>query len=95
MGNLIDLILTIFTVRNSSCGKVMFLQVSVCEEGRGVDPPGQTPLLGRHPLPETPPRTGTPWANIPTPPETATAADSTHPTGMHSCKFSFQNKNSV
>ena len=48
-------------VRNSSCGKVMFLQVSVClQVGRctlplGRHPPGQTPPLpgqtppGRHP----------------------------------------------
>ena len=33
------------------------------------------------------------WADTPyldTPPETATAADGTHPTGMHSCWFIFQ-----
>ena len=32
-----------FTIRNSSCGKVMFSQVSVCPQGGGVHPPGQTP----------------------------------------------------
>ena len=50
-----------------SCGKVMFLHLSVILGGctPQVDhPPGRhTPLL----------------------PETATAADGTHPTGMHSC----------
>ena len=60
----------IITVPNSSCGKVMFSQVSVClSMGRrctparaDTPPPGQTP-----------------------PYQTATAADGTHPTGMHSC----------
>ena len=54
-------------------------------------PSGQTPLwadtpLGRHPRADTPP--GRPpcpvHARIHTPPA-ATAADGTHPTGMHSC----------
>ena len=39
----------------------------------GQIPPGWTPLLGRPPG-QTPPS-----------PETATAADGTHPTRMHSC----------
>ena len=46
------------SVRNSSCGKVMFSQASVILSTRGeVYPPGQTPLsqtpptLGRYPLP--------------------------------------------
>ena len=51
-------------------GKVMFLQVSVCPQG-GVYTP-----LGRHP---PPPRQTPPWTDTP-PPETATAADGTHPT---------------
>ena len=38
-----------FTVRNSSCGKVMFSQVSVCPWGR-CTPPGRHP-----PLADTPP----------------------------------------
>ena len=53
-----------------SCGKVMFLHLSVILSRGGVclsacwdTPPGQTP----------PPQ------------QTATAADGTHPTGMHSC----------
>ena len=37
------------TVRNSSCGKVMFLQVSVCPHGGGVHPRADTHPLGRHP----------------------------------------------
>ena len=62
----------------SSCGKVMFLQLSVI-----LFPPRQTP-----------PRQTPSWADIPgqTPPgrhppprEMATAADGTHPTGMYSC----------
>ena len=65
-------------------------------------PPRQTPLpLGRHPQADTPgrhpPGRRTPPADTypaptPHPPEAATAADGTHPTGMHSCfntKFSF------
>ena len=42
----------------------------------GPPPPGQTPPAGRH----------TPWqADTPPHPGTATAADGTHPTEMHSC----------
>ena len=40
----------IITVSNSSCGKVMFLQVSVCPQGGGAHP-----SLGRHP----------PWHTLP------------------------------
>ena len=42
----------IITVRNSSCGKVMFLQVSVCPQGEVYTPSPQAdthPSLGRHP----------------------------------------------
>ena len=42
------------TVRNSSCGKVMFLHLSVHRE---CTPPGQTPPKGRHPQIH-PPRDG-------------------------------------
>ena len=57
-----------------SCGKVMFLQLSFCPRGRVCQtPPRQTP-----PLVDTPP-------DRHPQPETATAADDTHPTGMHSC----------
>ena len=54
----------------------------------GRHPPWQTPPLGRHPLGRHPPgqtspaRQTPPWADIP---PMATAADGTHPTGMHSC----------
>ena len=66
---------TSIIVRNSSCGKVMFSQVFVCPQGRGIhpheaDPPGRHPIP--HPLGQTPPKM-------------ATAADDMHPTGMHSC----------
>ena len=66
-----------------SCGKVMFLHLSVSHSvhrrgvvvypsmHRGRHPPGQTDI---------PAYTG---ADTPLP--TATAADGTHPTGMHSC----------
>ena len=59
-----------------SCGKVMFLHVSVILFTGGVwqaDTPGSThthPMADRDPSPTH---------------GTATAADGTHPTGMHSC----------
>ena len=59
-----------------SCGKVMFSQASVILFAGGCleDTP-----LGRHPH-------GQPTPNGQTPPQqTATAADGTHPTGVHSC----------
>ena len=43
------------SVRNNSCIKVMFSQVSVCPQGGGVHPLGRHTLLGRHP----------PWADTP------------------------------
>ena len=105
----------IFIVRKRSCGKVMFLHLSVIlfTEGGGVclwvhavyshleDIPGQTDPLADTPPPEadtpigrhSPSQTHTfrgrhpPRADIPPGkhPDTATAADGTHPTGMHSC----------
>ena len=41
--------------------------------------------LGRHLPRQTPPRQTPLWADPPSPSEMATAADGTHPTGMHSC----------
>ena len=63
---------SLVTVRNE-VAKVMFLQVSVCPRG------GSLPqcMLGYH----IPPGSKHP----PRPQQTATAADGTHPTGMHSC----------
>ena len=62
----------------------MFSQASVCPRaGEGVHPPRQT-APGQTPL-GTPPRADTPQADTDTPPEMATAAGGTHPTGMHSC----------
>ena len=61
----------IITVRNSSCGKVMFSQVSVCPRGRGVHPPGrqtppgQTPAGKIHPRQTHPLGRHTPWADTP------------------------------
>ena len=113
----------VFTVRNSSCGKVMFSQAYVknsvrgggcvfqhalgrgsvcpvgvclgyvCPEGclaggcrpkRGVSAQGYTPpgIRGRHP----------PGPEADTL-KTATAADSTHPTGLHSCSLKLLGKN--
>ena len=68
------------TVRKRSCGKVKFSQAcvknSVHRRG-GVHPPGRPP----------PPPEQTPPQAPPPPQETATAADGTHPTGMHSCSI--------
>ena len=86
---------SIFTVRNSSCGKVMFSQASVCLStgGRGgVQPLGQNHLPARHTPPwtdtpgHTPPRqTHTPLARHPppgdTPGQNPTQADT--PVGRH------------
>ena len=49
---------------------------------------GQAPP-GRHPPGQTPPGQTPPQADTPgqTPTPTATAADGTHPTGMHSCLY--------
>ena len=83
--------LNIFTVTNSSCGKVMFSQACVKNSVHGGfswlhagihtplgrHPPGQTPPLGRHPSGKHPRGRH--------PSETANAADGTHPTEMHSC----------
>ena len=46
--------ISFITVRNSSCEKVMFSQVSVCPQGGGVHPQAHIPL-GRHPQADTPP----------------------------------------
>ena len=72
----------IFTARKRSCGKVMFLHLSISYSvhGGGGSLYDVTSLsdrdtpLGRHPPEQTTPH-----------PETATAADGTYPTGMHSC----------
>ena len=66
-----------------SCGKVMFLHVSVILFTGGGR---QTPLAGRHPLP--PPLGRHPPAGRHNLPGTPTPVDGTHPTGMHSC-FNF------
>ena len=72
----------IFTVRKSSCGKVMFSQACVKNSVRGwCTPPWQPPSPGRHPNP--PPAMQIPPGQ--TSPKMATVADGTHPTGMHSC----------
>ena len=72
---------------NEVWGKVMFLQVSVIlsTEGGGGLPKC---MLGYTPLPRrsTPPAKEIPPPPAPPPtPEIATAADGTHPTGMHVC----------
>ena len=88
----------LINVRNSSCGKVMFLHLSVilfmgwgCL-GRHL-PSADTPQADSPPPEHTTPRqTHPPWhppGRHPPGrhllPETATAADGKHPTGMHSC----------
>ena len=79
----------IFTVRNISCGKAMFSQACVKNSVHsGVYPRADTPL-GRHPHPRADTLLGKhpapPGKQLHLPPETATAEDGTHPTGMHSC----------
>ena len=79
----------IFTVLNE-VAKVMFLQTCVCSHGGGV-------CLSAC-WDTTPPGKDTPWSRHPSrsrhpPGETATAADGTHPTGMHSCYYSPLDKN--
>ena len=79
-----------------SATKVMFLQVSVCPRGmvsqhalqqvsRGVSAPGG-PLRGGGCL-----LRGDVCVETPPPPkQTATVANGTHPTGMHSCTFKYR-----
>ena len=70
-----------------SCDKVMFLHRSVILSTGGVSQHAlrQTPP-GRHPARQTHPgQAHTPPGQTPPPQETATAADGTHRTGMHSC----------
>ena len=57
------------------------------------DPQAATPL-GRHPWTDTPGQIPHPWADTPPPRKTDTAADGTHPTGMHSCLYKFLEGNS-
>ena len=56
-----------FTVCNSSCGKVMFSQVSVIlSNGGGVHPPRQTPHLRQPPhLRQTPLQADSPYSDPP------------------------------
>ena len=52
--------LCIFTVRNNSCGKVIFSQVSVCLQGEVYTPPRQTPPQQTPPQADTSPRQTSP-----------------------------------
>ena len=55
---------------------------------RSRPPQSRHPFQSRHPPgADTPQQTPLPQEQTPQPRETATAADSTHPTGMHSCYF--------
>ena len=58
---------SMFTVRNSSCRKVMFSQVSVCPRGGVVHPPwpDTTPPWADTPARHHTPQPDTPWAGIP------------------------------
>ena len=83
-----------------TCLNVMFSHVSVILSGRGlsgIHPLGQTPTQIDTPMGRNPRQRSRPLArlrSVQTPPGrhvpsvTTTAADDTHPTGMHSC---FQN----
>ena len=83
-----------------SCGKVMISQASVQTPPRQTPPWEDTPEdrhppPGRHPRRQTPPTRHTPlpgqtppWAvHVGYIPPAASAADSTHLTGMHSCLY--------
>ena len=48
-------------------------------------PPGSRHPPSRHPPEQTPPRNRHPPSRHPAPRDTVTAAEGTHPTGMHSC----------
>ena len=68
----------LITVRNISCNVFTSVCQEFCPQGGRV----HTPLwadLGRHPPRQTP------HSTVTTSPKMATAADGTHPTGMHSC----------
>ena len=65
----------------------MFLQACVCPHGGGS---ASVHAGIPHPLEQTPLGVDTPREHTP-PRETATAADGTHPTGMHSCKPEISN----
>ena len=93
--------------RERSCGKVIFSRILSPWGWRGVypsmhwrrhPPPSDTPTwadtpLDRHPLGRHPPWADTPLIRHPHPQQTATAADGTHPTGMHSSFFLFFHSN--
>ena len=74
-------LISFITVRNSSCGKVMFSQACVKNSVHRAD----THPPGRHIPGQTPPPP--PQADTPLPPKMATAADGTHPNEMHSGAF--------
>ena len=85
--------LSFIYVRNAVTARLCFhRRLSFCPQGWGVcgRQPAlrQTPPPGRHPLPSacwyTHPLPSACWDNPP-PRPAATAADDTHPTGMHSC----------
>ena len=82
---------TIFTARKRSCGKVMFLQVSVILfTGVGCLVRGWVGCL----VPEGMPGLGEVCSGVEggawwKPPRTAIAAGGTHPTGMNSCSLFF------
>ena len=83
----------IFTVRNSSCEKVMFSQASVCQQGvhmaRGRVWHGACMAKGGACMVKG----GMCGRGAGVAGETATAVDGTHPTGMHSCVTNFKSKN--
>ena len=81
-----------FTALKRSCGKVMFIQVSVILFTGGclvLGVPGPRGCLvpgGQGSGPRGVSGRGGAWWR---PPRTATTADGTHPTGMHSCPILF------
>ena len=78
------------TVCKRSGGKVIFLRLSVILFTMGCTLPMETPSSRQPPVTHPSGRQIPYWADTRLsrhPPETATAADDTHPTGMHSCLF--------
>ena len=91
----IEVCLAIFTACKRSCGKVMFLHLSIIRATGGLPShnamrQADTPSVGRTPPPAhnahpLPPQKATP----PPPPRYGESAGCTHPTGLHICLWLF------
>ena len=70
-----------FNVMFSQASVILFTGGCVWQTPHGQTPPGKHPQVDTHQVDTL--WVDTPWADPP--PEMATAADGTRPTGMHSC----------